>query len=84
MQPDRRLNGRPNRQYLSGGEANTGPIGHGLPTDTAIAGQVDGADFRTFVLTGDGEMQGSNREAAMTAGQRGLRNLTVIIDRTRL
>ena len=82
-----RLNGHPNRQYLPGVEANTGPLGHGLPiaTGIAIAGQIDGADHRTFVLTGDGELQeGSNWEAAMTAGHRRLSRLTVIVDRNRL
>jgi len=87
MQPGSRLNGHPNRQYLPGIEANTGPLGHGLPiaTGIAIAGQIDGADYRIFVLTGDGELQeGSNWEAAMTAGHRKLSQLTVIIDRNRL
>ncbi|SFA91559.1 transketolase [Poseidonocella pacifica] len=87
MQPGSKLNGHPNRQYLPGVEANTGPLGHGLPiaVGIAIAGQIDGAEYRTFVLTGDGEMQeGSNWEAAMTAGHRKLENLTVIIDRNRL
>lgn len=38
-----------------------------------------------FVLTGDGELQeGSNWEAAMTAQQYGLDNLTVIVDRNRI
>jgi transketolase len=37
------------------------------------------------VLTGDGELQeGSNWEAAMTAGHRKLGNLTWIVDRNRL
>ena len=87
MQPGSRLNGHPNRQYLPGVEANTGPLGHGLPVATgiAIAGQMDGAEYRTFVLTGDGELQeGSNWEAAMTAGHRKLSHLTVIVDRNRL
>tara|TARA_R110002124_G_scaffold53247_1_gene152695 strand:- start:27595 stop:28437 length:843 start_codon:yes stop_codon:yes gene_type:complete len=87
MQPLSKLNGHPNRNYLPGVETNTGPLGHGLPVATgiAIAGQIDRADFRTFVLTGDGELQeGSNWEAAMTAGHRKLANLTVIIDRNRL
>ena len=69
MQPLSRLNGHPNRNYLPGVETNTGPLGHGLPVAVgiAIAGQIDGADFRIFVLTGDGELQeGSNWEAAMT------------------
>lgn len=87
MQPHSMLNGHPNRNYIPGVEANTGPLGHGLPiaVGIAIAGQMDGAGFRTFVTTGDGELQeGSNWEAAMTAGHRKLANLTLIIDRNRL
>ncbi len=87
MQPRSMLNGHPNRNYLPGVETNTGPLGHGLPVATgiAIAGQITGASYRTFVLTGDGEMQeGSNWEAAMTAGNRKLENLTWIVDRNRL
>jgi transketolase len=82
-----KLNGHPNRNYLPGVETNTGPLGHGFPVATgiAIAGQITGASYRTFVLTGDGEQQeGSNWEAAMVAGHRKLRNLTLIIDRNRL
>lgn len=81
------LNGHPNRQYLPGVETNTGPLGHGFPVAVgiAIAGQISGADYRTYVLTGDGEQQeGSNWEAAMTAGHRKLKNLTLIVDRNRL
>jgi transketolase len=87
MRPESRLNGHPNRNYLPGVETNTGPLGHGLPVATgiAIAGQIDGAPYRTFVLTGDGELQeGSNWEAALTAGHRKLENLTLIVDRNRL
>jgi transketolase len=87
MQPLSMLNGHPNRNYLPGVETNTGPLGHGLPVATgiAIAGQIDGADYRTFVLTGDGELQeGTNWEAALVAGHRRLENLTLIIDRNRL
>ncbi|MDV7144853.1 transketolase [Tropicimonas sp. TH_r6] len=87
MQPRSRLNGHPNRTYLPGIETNTGPLGHGFPVATgiAIAGQISGADYRTYVLVGDGESQeGSNWEAAMTAGHRGLKNLTLIVDRNRL
>jgi transketolase len=87
MQPGSRLNGHPNRTYLPGIETNTGPLGHGFPVAVgiAIAGQIDGADYRTFVLTGDGELQeGSMWEAAMLAGHRKLGNLTVIVDRNRL
>jgi len=87
LKPDSRLNGHPNRTYLPGVETNTGPLGHGLPVAVgiAIAGQIDAADYRTYVLTGDGELQeGSMWEAAMLAGHRKLDKLTVIVDRNRL
>jgi transketolase len=87
MKPLSALNGHPNRNYVSGVEANTGPLGHGLPiaVGVAIAGQIDKADYRIFVVTGDGELQeGSNWEAAMLAGYRRLANLTLVIDRNRL
>jgi transketolase len=87
MQPQSRLNGHPNRNYLPGVETNTGPLGHGLPVGLgiAVAGQISGAVYRTYVLTGDGELQeGSNWEAAALAGHRKLANLTLIVDRNRL
>ena len=87
MQPLSRLNGHPNRNYVPGVETNTGPLGHGMPVAVgmAIAAQMDGRDVRVFVVTGDGELQeGSNWEAAMLAGHRGLSNLTLVVDRNRL
>lgn len=87
LKPESRLNGHPNRTYLPGVETNTGPLGHGLPVAVgiAVAAQIDKADYRVFVLTGDGELQeGSMWEAAMFAGHRGLGQLTVIVDRNRL
>lgn len=87
MKPESMLNGHPNRNYLPGVETNTGPLGHGFPValGIAIAAKMSGSDLRTFVLTGDGELQeGSNWEAAMSAGNRKLANLTLIVDRNRL
>jgi transketolase len=87
MAPGSRLNGHPNRNYLPGVEANTGPLGHGFPiaVGIAISAKLVGSDRRTFVLTGDGEQQeGSNWEAAMVAAHRGLGNLTLIVDRNHL
>jgi len=81
------LNGHPDRNKVPGVEANTGPLGHGLPiaVGASLAAKMDGAAWRTFVLTGDGELQeGSNWEAIMAASQFGLDNLTVIVDRNRL
>jgi len=82
-----RLNGHPDRNKVPGVEANTGPLGHGLPiaVGCALAARMRGESWRTFVLTGDGELQeGSNWEAAMSAHQYGLDNLTVIVDRNGL
>jgi transketolase len=87
MKPLSMLNGHPNRIKVPGVEANTGPLGHGLPigVGNAIAAKMDGASWRTFVLTGDGELQeGSNWEAAMAGAHYRLDNLTVIVDRNRL
>ncbi|HBH00179.1 MAG: transketolase [Rhodobacteraceae bacterium] len=82
-----RLNGHPNRVYVPGVETNTGPLGHGLPVGVGMAkaAKLDRRSWRTFVITGDGEMQeGSNWEAIMTAAQFRLDNLTLIIDHNRL
>jgi len=87
MDPLSRLNGHPDRNKLPGVEANTGPLGHGLPiaVGAALAARMRGESWRVFVLTGDGELQeGSNWEAAMTAQHYRLDNLIVIVDRNRI
>ena len=84
MQPLSRLNGHPDRNSVPGVEANTGPLGHGMPiaVGCALAAKLKRASWRVFVLTGDGELQeGSNWEAAMAAAHFGLDNLTVTVDR---
>lgn len=81
------LNGHPNRVKVPGVETNTGPLGHGFPVAAgcALGARLSGADYRTIVVMGDGEMQeGSNWEAAMTAGHYELSSLTAIVDRNRL
>jgi transketolase len=86
-QPLSRLNGHPNRTKVPGVETNTGPLGHGLPVAVgcAVGAKIDGAAWRTYVLTGDGELQeGSNWEAALSASHYKLDNLTVIVDRNGL
>ncbi|MFF2655513.1 transketolase [Streptomyces sp. NPDC058045] len=86
MEPLSPLNGHPNRRKVPGVETNTGPLGHGFPVAVgmATAAKLDNSTRRTFVLTGDGELQeGSNWEAAMSASQQRLGRLTVIVDRNR-
>ena len=87
MDPLCSLNGHPDRNKVPGVEANTGPLGHGLPiaVGCALAARMRGEHWKTIVLTGDGELQeGSNWEAAMSAQHYGLEDLTVIVDRNRL
>ena len=72
---------------MPGVETNTGPLGHGLPVSVgcAMAARLSGASWQTYVALGDGELQeGSNWEAIMFAGHKGLSNLTAIVDRNRL
>lgn len=87
MRPLSPLNGHPDRNKCPGVEANTGPLGHGLPVAVgiALAAKLDASGARTVVLTGDGELQeGSNWEAIMAAAHFGLEHLTVIVDRNGL
>lgn len=86
-QPLSRLNGHPNRVKVPGVETNTGPLGHGVPVAVgcAMGAKMSGAAWRTFVVTGDGELQeGSNWEAALSAAHYKLDNLTIIVDRNGL
>lgn len=86
-QRDSRLNGHPARAKLPGIETCTGPLGHGLPVSVgmAVGARIVNADWKTYVVTGDGELQeGSNWEAIMFAGHQQLSGLTCIVDRNRL
>ncbi len=87
MDPLSMLNGHPDRNKLPGVEANTGPLGHGLPiaVGMGLAARMKNESWRVFVLVGDGELQeGSNWEAAMCAQHYNLDNLVVIVDRNRI
>ena len=51
----------------------------------AVGARIVNADWKTYVVTGDGELQeGSNWEAIMFAGHQQLSGLTCIVDRNRL
>ncbi len=78
--------GHPNNK-LPGIEMNSGSLGHGLPVGVgmAIAGKMNKADYRVYVVMGDGELaEGSVWEGAMSGHNYGLDNLCAIIDRNRL
>lgn len=72
---------------VPGAEFSTGALGHGLPfgTGKALAAKRRGKDWRTLVLTSDGEWgEGSNWEAALFAAHHQLDNLLCIIDYNKL
>jgi transketolase len=77
------LEGHPNMRRLPGVEASTGSLGQGLSLGVghALAAKLDGLDFRTYVLLGDGEIdEGQVWEAAMSAQKFKLDNLVAIVD----
>ncbi len=77
------LNDHPNMKLAPGADFSSGSLGHNLSVGTgiAIAGRLTGRDYRTFVLTGDGELQeGQVWEAAMAASHYKLGNLVAIVD----
>jgi len=79
-----RLQGHPERVSLPGLETTSGPLGEGLAQGTgmALGAKMDGADWRVYVVTSDGEHQcGLHWEAMMTAAKFKLDNLTCIVDR---
>ena len=68
---------------VAGVEMSTGGLGHGLSIGLgmALGARLQGKDFRTVVMIGDGELQeGSNWEAAMAAAHHGVSSLTAILD----
>lgn len=78
------LEGHPNMCRVAGVEASTGSLGQGLSIGVghALAGRIDGRSYRVYVMVGDGECEeGQVWEAAMFAGNHGLAELTVIVDR---
>ena len=78
------LEGHPNMCRLAGIEASTGSLGQGLSIGLghALAAKLDGSDFRVYVIVGDGESEeGQVWEAVMFAGNHGLDNLTLVVDR---
>ncbi|MFZ5592517.1 MAG: transketolase [Bacillota bacterium] len=78
-----RLQGHPDMKKLPGVEMSTGSLGQGLSAacGMALAGKLDGAGYRVYVLLGDGEVQeGQIWEAAMAAAHYRLDNLTAFLD----
>jgi transketolase len=79
--------GHPHWLKLPGVEVSTGSLGQGLSiaVGIALAGKLNGKNYRTFCIMGDGEQQeGQIWEAVMEAGHHKLDNLVGIVDYNRL
>lgn len=77
----------PDMKKIAGVDFSSGSLGHGLSVSVgiALAGRVQGRDFRTYCMMGDAETnEGQIWEAAMAAGHFGLQGLVGIVDRNRL
>jgi transketolase len=77
------LNDHPNMKLAPGIDFSSGSLGHNLSVGTgmALGARLTGLSYRTFVLTGDGELQeGQVWEAAMAASHYKLGNLVAIVD----
>ncbi len=68
---------------VPGIDMSAGSLGMGLSyaNGCALGARIDGRDYHTWVMLGDGELQeGEIWEAAMTSAHRGLDNVTAIVD----
>jgi len=77
----------PDMRKIKGIDFSSGSLGHGLSISVgiALAARVQGRRYRTYCLTGDGELaEGQIWEAAMAAGQFRLGSLVCIVDRNHL
>lgn len=77
------LQGHPSKADLPIMEASTGSLGQGLSVGIgmALAAKLNNADYRIYVMIGDGEAEeGQIWEGAMSASAHKLDNLVVILD----
>ncbi|MBQ7226735.1 MAG: transketolase [Clostridia bacterium] len=75
--------GHPDMKTIPGIDMSAGSLGQGFSTacGMALAGKLNGKDYRTYVMIGDGESQeGQIWEATMFAAHYKLDNLCLIID----
>jgi transketolase len=84
---DSRLQGHPDMTALPGIDMSSGSLGVGFSGATGIAfgGLATGADFKTYVMIGDGECnEGIVWEAAHVVARYRLNNIIAIIDHNKL
>lgn len=84
---DSYLEGHPCSREVPGVDISTGSLGQGIScaVGAAIAGKLDGRDYRVYCILGDGECEeGQVWEAAMCAAHYDLDNLCCVVDLNRL
>ena len=77
------LSGHAEMRHVKGVDMSTGSLGQGLSAAVgmALAGKLDGRDYRVYALLGDGELaEGQVWEAAMSAAKYKLDNLCAFVD----
>lgn len=77
------LQGHPCLQHVPGVDMSSGSLGQGISAAVGMAygAKLQGKDFRTYTLLGDGECEeGQVWEACMFAGHRKLDNFCAILD----
>ena len=82
-QVDSILQGHPDMKHIPGVEMTTGSLGLGISAacGMALAAKIDGKDYRTYAMLGDGETQeGQVWEALMFGAHYKLDNLCIVID----
>lgn len=81
------LQGHPDMKKIPGVDMSTGSLGQGISAAVgmALGAKIDKADWKTYVLLGDGELQeGLVWEAAMSAAHYNLDNLIAFVDNNNL
>ena len=82
-QVDSFLQGHPDMKITPGVDMTTGSLGLGISAacGMALAAKIDGKDYRTYAILGDGETEeGQVWEACMFAAHYKLDNLCILID----
>lgn len=77
------LQGHPDMKHIPGVDMSTGSLGQGISAacGMALSAKHFKNDFKVYTVLGDGEIEeGQVWEAAMFAGNKGLSNLTAIVD----
>ena len=80
---DGQMSGHAEMHHVPGVDMSTGSLGQGISAAVgmALAGKLDGKDYRVYTMLGDGEIEeGQVWEAAMSAAKFKLDNLCAIVD----